>query len=118
MSFATAHGVAEAAALARFEHGIRKSRSPAQKCRRFVWPISIRAKDLLPEAWWAVAECVDAYETESRRRLPRSAKSFDGAGPRVSLRGDTELVKVDLERRWNARRAAYGWKIICGNILS
>jgi Protein kinase domain len=65
------------------------------------------SKDLLPEAWWAVAKCVDAYETESGSGFPDLRSFADRAVPEFRSAALVELVKVDLERRWNAgqRRA-------------
>lgn len=65
------------------------------------------SKDLLPEAWWAVAKCVDAYETESGSGFPNLRPFADRTEPEFRLAALVELVKVDLEHRWNAgdRRA-------------
>jgi serine/threonine protein kinase len=60
------------------------------------------SKDLLPEDWWAVAKCVDAYETESANGFPDLRQFVDRAAPKFRAAALAELVKVDLERRWNA----------------
>jgi predicted Ser/Thr protein kinase len=65
-------------------------------------PVSESTKDLLPDEWWAVAECVDAYEAESKGGFPNLRKYFEGAGAPFRSAVMTELVKVDLERRWSA----------------
>ncbi len=64
--------------------------------------MSESTKDLLPDEWWAVAECVDAYEAESKSGFPNLRKYFEGAGAPFRSAVMTELVKVDLERRWSA----------------
>src|SRR5271156_5393747 len=63
---------------------------------------SVFSKDMLPGQWWAVAECVDAYESESRDGFPDLRPYADRAGPNFRGAAMAELVKVDLERRWAA----------------
>jgi len=65
-------------------------------------PDSISTKDMLPGQWWAVAECVDAYESESREGFPDLRKYADRAAADFRGAAMAELVKVDLERRWAA----------------
>ncbi|HEY2880816.1 MAG TPA: protein kinase [Pirellulales bacterium] len=60
------------------------------------------SKDLLPNDWWAVADCVDAYEAESGDSFPPLKKYADRAQPEFRAAALAELVKVDLERRWTA----------------
>ncbi|HEY2826936.1 MAG TPA: protein kinase [Pirellulales bacterium] len=57
-------------------------------------------KEMLPDHWWAVADCVDAYESESRDGFPDLRKFADRAEPAYRGAAIAELVKVDLERRW------------------
>lgn len=59
-------------------------------------------KEMLPGQWWAVAECVDAYESESRDSFPDLRKYSDRASPEFRGAAIAELVKVDMERRWAA----------------
>src|SRR5437762_3944615 len=59
-------------------------------------------KELIPDQWWAVADCVDAYEAESNGGRVDLRKFADRAAPQFRAAVLTELVKVDLERRWSA----------------
>src|SRR5262245_16488357 len=58
-------------------------------------------KQLLPDQWWAIADCVDAYEAESNGGPSDLRKFADRAGPQFQSAALAELVKVDLERRWS-----------------
>ncbi len=62
-------------------------------------------KDLLPGQWWAVAQCVDSYEVESGGAFPDLRKYADRADPEHRLAALEELVRVDLERRWEQGQA-------------
>jgi predicted Ser/Thr protein kinase len=62
--------------------------------------VSESTKDLLPGQWWAIAECVDAYETGSRDGFPELRQFASRAEPTFRGAALAELVKVDLERRW------------------
>jgi predicted Ser/Thr protein kinase len=59
-------------------------------------------KQLLPDQWWAIADCVDAYEAESNGGRVDLRKFADRAAPQFRAAVLAELVKVDLERRWSA----------------
>jgi len=59
-------------------------------------------KQLLPDQWWAIADCVDAYEAESNGGRVDLRKFVDRAAPQFRAAALAELVKVDLERRWAA----------------
>ncbi len=59
-------------------------------------------KELLPGEWWAIAECVDAYESGSRDQFPELRQFVNRAEPAFRRAALAELVKVDLERRWAA----------------
>src|SRR5262245_20881691 len=59
-------------------------------------------KDYLSSEWWAVADCVDAYEAACGNGFPdlRSfADRLSAADRPVAL---AELVKIELERRWKS----------------
>ncbi len=58
-------------------------------------------KDLLPGQWWAVAQCVDSYEVESGNNFPDLRKYANRVDPQYRLAALEELVRVDLERRWD-----------------
>ncbi len=64
--------------------------------------MSETTKELLPDEWWAVAECVDRYESESKDGFPDLRKYFERVGTPFRSAVLTELVKVDLERRWTS----------------
>jgi predicted Ser/Thr protein kinase len=64
--------------------------------------VSQSAKELLPGAWWAIANCVDAYESETREQFPDLRQFASRAEPAFRRAALAELVKVDLERRWTA----------------
>ena len=72
------------------------------------------SKDLLPEDWWAVAKCVDAYESESGSGFPDLRSFADRAVPEFRPAALVELVKVDLERRWNAGQRRVGGRLSAG----
>src|SRR5262245_44667564 len=63
---------------------------------------SFSSKDLLPGEFWAVAECVDAYEQESKGGFPPLRPYAERAQPVFRGAALAELVKVDLERRWSS----------------
>ena len=59
-------------------------------------------KDYLSPQWWAIAECVDAYEAQCGTEFPDLRKfvaSLPVADRPVAI---AELMKIELERRWNA----------------
>jgi hypothetical protein len=59
-------------------------------------------KQLLSDQWWAIADCVDAYEAESNGGRVDLRKFADRVSPQFRAAVLAELVKVDLERRWSA----------------
>ncbi len=62
----------------------------------------LQTNDLLSGEWRAIADCIDAYELASKGKfldLRQFASRVEPAFRRAAL---TELVKVDLERRWSA----------------
>jgi len=59
-------------------------------------------KQLLPDQWWAIADCVDAYEAESNGGPVDLLRFAERAAPQFRAVVLAELVKVDLERRWSA----------------
>jgi predicted Ser/Thr protein kinase len=63
---------------------------------------SLSSKDLLPGEFWAVAECVDAYEEESKGTFPPLRQYAERIQPAYRGAALAELVKVDLERRWSS----------------
>src|SRR5262245_19259354 len=62
--------------------------------------MSESTKDMLPGQWWAIADCVDAYETGSRDGFPELRQFASRTDPAFRGAALAELVKVDLERRW------------------
>ena len=74
-------------------------------------------KDYLSPQWWAVADCVDAYETRCGGGFP-DLRSFVGRlAPADRLTGLAELVKIELELRC-ARGDASKWRIFSASIPS
>jgi hypothetical protein len=62
--------------------------------------MSESTKDMLPGQWWAIADCVDAYELGSRDGFPELRQFASRSEPAFRGAALAELVKVDLERRW------------------
>jgi predicted Ser/Thr protein kinase len=58
------------------------------------------SKDLLPDQWWAVADCVDAYESQAGEHFPDLRPFAERVPPDYRRAALAELVKVDLERRY------------------
>jgi hypothetical protein len=59
-------------------------------------------KDYLSPQWWAVAECVDAYETRRDAGFPDLRSFVERLAPADRLTGLAELVKIELELRWRS----------------
>jgi serine/threonine protein kinase len=57
-------------------------------------------KDHLTPQWWAVADCVDAYETRRDGGFPDLRSFAERLPPADRLTGLAELVKIELELRW------------------
>ncbi len=57
-------------------------------------------KDYLSPQWWAVADCVDAYETRRDSGFPDLRSFVERLAPADRLNGLAELVKIELELRW------------------
>ncbi len=59
-------------------------------------------KDYLSPQWWAVAECVDAYEAQCGTEFPDLRKFVAGLPTSDRPVAIAELMKIEMERRWNA----------------
>jgi len=59
-------------------------------------------KDYLSPQWWAVAECVDAYEAKCGTEFPDLRKFVAGLPASDRPVAIAELMKIEMERRWNA----------------
>ena len=59
-------------------------------------------KDYLSPQWWAIADCVDAYETQSGRGFPDLRPFVERLAPADRSTGLAELVKIELELRWRS----------------
>ncbi len=57
-------------------------------------------KELLPQQWWSIAECADAYESSCGDGFP-DLREFAGRLPPTDRAAAlSELVKIEMERRW------------------
>ncbi|HKD36835.1 MAG TPA: serine/threonine-protein kinase, partial [Pirellulales bacterium] len=59
-------------------------------------------KDYLSPQWWAIADCVDAYETNCGSGFPDLRPFVERLAPADRAAGLAELVKIELERRWRS----------------
>ncbi len=59
-------------------------------------------KDYLSPQWWAIADCVDAYETQSGHGFPDLRSFVERLAPTDRPTGLAELVKIELELRWRS----------------
>jgi serine/threonine protein kinase len=59
-------------------------------------------KDYLSPQWWAIADCVDAYETRRDGGFPDLRSFVERLAPADRLTGLAELVKIELELRWRS----------------
>lgn len=57
-------------------------------------------KDYLSPQWWAIADCVDAYESDCGSGFPDLRSFVERLAPADRPAGLAELAKIELERRW------------------
>ena len=65
-------------------------------------PMTAAIKDYLSPQWWAIADCVDAYETQSGNGFPNLRSFVERLAPPDRVTGLAELVKIELELRWRS----------------
>ncbi len=59
-------------------------------------------KDYLSPQWWAIADCVDAYESNCGGGFPDLRSFVERLPPADHPAGLAELAKIELERRWRS----------------
>ncbi len=64
--------------------------------------MSASMNDYLPADWRAIADCVDAYESQCGDDFPDLRNFVQQVAAPHRAAALAELVKVDMERRWNA----------------
>ncbi|HEY2148895.1 MAG TPA: hypothetical protein VGH32_13220, partial [Pirellulales bacterium] len=59
-------------------------------------------KDYLSPQWWAIADCVDSYESNCGSGFPDLRPFVERLAPADRPAGLAELAKIELERRWRS----------------